>query len=370
MMTLNATRGRFARVCVEIDLDQPVVGKVWFQNNWFKIQYEGLHLLFGVMWRTCLFQEETLWYQKSREQWIKLGSRNTSFFHAQAVVHRKCSKVHGLFLASGEWCTDASLLNYDDQVLLGAPVSKEDVFQALMEMKSYKAPGPDGFQPIFYKMYWDVVGDDVWSFVRTAFAIGFFDPQAAETLIVLIPKHECPRHLKDFQPISLCNVLHKLISKVLVNRLRPILNRIGDLILKLDLEKADDRVDWSFLRRILIDLGFPPHIISLIMHGVSSASLCLLWNGQKAGTITPRRGLRQGSWSPYRLRGGPVVSHLFFADDVLLFSKATTSSMRIIMKVIDLFCDASGMRVRYLGRKYLPYGSPNLEPLEKPFWEF
>nr|KYP54501.1 Transposon TX1 uncharacterized [Cajanus cajan] len=405
-------------------------------------------------YETCLFQEETLWYQKYREQWIKLSSRNTSLFHAQAVVRWKCSKVHGLFLASGEWCTDAALLqqaaysfyqtlfgeaeevrplrdpdplmrlNYDDQLLLGAPVSKEEVFQALMEMKPYKAPGPDGFQPIFYKMYWDVVGDDVWSFVRTAFATSFFDPQAVETLIVLIPKHEGPRHLKDFQPISLCNVLHKLISKVLVNRLRLILNRIvspmqssfllgrstndnailvqeiihsmsksqrveGDLILKLDLEKAYDRVDWSFLRRVLIDLGFPPHIISLIMHGVSSASLCLLWNGQKTGTITPRRGLRQGdplspylfvlcmerlgllitkeveegSWSPYRLRGGPAVSHLFFADDVLLFSKAKTSSMRTIMKVIDLFCDASGMRVNL--SKSMAFASQRVSPVRR-----
>lgn len=57
-----------------------------------------------------LFQEETSWFQKSRERWIKLGSRNTAFFHAQTVIRRKKNKIHGLHLPSGEWCTDAQQL--------------------------------------------------------------------------------------------------------------------------------------------------------------------------------------------------------------------------------------------------------------------
>lgn len=118
-----------------------------------------------------LFQEEILWFQKSREKWIKLGSRNTSFFHAQTIVRRKRNKIHGIHLPSGEWCTDQNILQNEavnffktlfcstevtSRALLGhitntlgnemsidlaRPVEKEEVHMALMGIQSYKAPG-------------------------------------------------------------------------------------------------------------------------------------------------------------------------------------------------------------------------------------
>lgn len=53
-----------------------------------------------------LWQEETLWFQKSREQWIKFGDGNTKFFHAQTIIRRKRNRVEGLFLRDGSWSTD------------------------------------------------------------------------------------------------------------------------------------------------------------------------------------------------------------------------------------------------------------------------
>ena len=67
-------------------------------------------------------------------------------------------------------------------------ISKKEVKYAVMGMSSFKAPRPDGFQPFFFKNYWDIVGDDVWRVVREAFAGGILDPTLMETLIVLIPK--------------------------------------------------------------------------------------------------------------------------------------------------------------------------------------
>lgn len=123
-------------------------------------EYEGI-----------LFQEESLWFQKSREKWIRLGSRNTKFFHAQTVVRRKRNKIHGLQLPSGEWCTEPNILQEEvvkffknlfctkealqqsscntnitplcdaGKVALTQPVTKKEVHRALMSMKSYKAPG-------------------------------------------------------------------------------------------------------------------------------------------------------------------------------------------------------------------------------------
>ena len=78
----------------------------------------------------------------------------------------------------------------------------------------------------FYKQYWEVVSYDVCCLVQTAFSSGSFDPALAKTLLVLIPKVDNPNHLKNFRPISLCNVIYKIITKVLVNHLQNFFSRI------------------------------------------------------------------------------------------------------------------------------------------------
>jgi len=178
-------------------------------------------------------------------------------------------------------------------------------------MKSYKAPGPDGFQPIFFKHFWERIGDDIWRLMHTAFNMGTINASIAETLVVLIPKESNPQRLKNFRPISLCNVIFKVITKVLVSRLRPFLvdlisplqssfipgrgttdNSIpaqkvvhfihhshakkGSIAFKIDLEKAYDRLNWDFLELTLQDFGFAPATISFIMSCVRSRNLSVL----------------------------------------------------------------------------------------------
>lgn len=271
-----------------------------------------------------LAQEEIHWYQKSRENWIKLGDRNTRYFHAKTVIRRKRNRIHGLHLPNGIWCTEndvlreealnfykalftlpplphqlnttdgitAPRLNEEACMSLTRAVTKEEVTQALLQMHPFKALGPDGFQGIFFKQYWHIVGDDIVKFISDAFTTGNFHPSLSETLLVPIPKVDFPSNFKEFRPISLCNTIYKLITKVMVNRLRPFLDQIvgpyqssflpgrgtcdndvilqeaihsmrkskrkkGDMVFKIDLEKAYDNVNWVFLEGCLQRNGFP-----------------------------------------------------------------------------------------------------------------
>lgn len=392
-----------------------------------------------------LEQEEILWFQKSRELSIKFGDKNTRYFHAQTVVRRKRNKVEGLFLRDGQWATDPSLLQEEaleyfqdlfcyndtrtqDNIILerhpsvspvaaedlSRGVSKEEVWNALKYINTFKAPGPDGFQPIFFKKYWHIVGDDIHKLVSDAFRKGYFNPSLADTLIVLIPKVDAPKKITEFRPISQCNVVYKILTKVSVNRIRPLLNDLisplqssfipgrgtrdniliaqeiihyishtrsqqGALAFKIDLEKAYDRVNWEFLANTLNDFGFPERIIKLIMFCVSCPTFTILWNGGKLPSFAPRRGLRQGDplspylfvmcmeklslliqkkvdqrqWQPLSCsRGGPKVSHLLFADDVLLFTKANISQARVVSSTLKEFCRVSGLKI-LLNRRFL-----------------
>nr|KYP53392.1 Retrovirus-related Pol polyprotein LINE-1 [Cajanus cajan] len=343
-----------------------------------------------------LFQEETLWFQKSREDWIRFGNTAKEREDTWAFLGFGVSTPlipHLLRLP-------ASLISQ-----LGEAPTMEEVHSALLSMPSYKAPGPDGFQAFFYKMYWDQIGSEIWKLVRDAFVTGSFDPQISNILVTLIPKCEDPKRLKDFRPISLCNVIHKLISKVLVIRLRPWLNELvsplqtsfisgrspvdnaivlqeiihsmkklrkmkGNVVYKLDIEKAYDKVEWSFMEQVLNEFGFPPNIVRLVMHSLSSPSISVLWNGKKTSPFFPKRGLRQGDslspylfmlcleklgamitgavqegrWEPFRLpHGGPSISLLFFADDILLFVQAKPSQVRFMVGLLERFSAVSGL---------------------------
>ena len=153
--------------------------------------------------------------------------------------------------------------------------------------------------------------------------------------MVLIPKVDNPNYLENFRPISLCNIIYKIETKVLVNHMCPILSRVvgplqgsfipgrgtsdniivaqkifhwmhrsstrkGVVAFKLDLEKAYDRVNGSFLQATLQDFGFSYRIVDLIMHCVTSSHLSILWNRSKLESFQYSRGLRQGDlMSPY-----------------------------------------------------------------------
>ena len=220
--------------------------------------------------------------------------------------------------------------------LLGHDFHANEVGVALKQMAPLTAPRPDGMSPVFYKSFWHIFGEDVTTVVLKALNTGVVPESLISTFIALIPKIKYPKKASDFRPIRLCNVVYKLISKVVVNRLKKFLakaipeslsaflsgrlitnnvlvafetlhylkrktqGKVGQMALKLDMSKAYDRVEWEFLERIMRHLGLGDRLVKLIMSCISSVSYTVLLNGQPVGFIKPKRGLRQGDpLSPY-----------------------------------------------------------------------
>jgi hypothetical protein len=269
---------------------------------------------------------------------------------------------------------------------LCAPFSEKEISDALFQIGPLKAPGPDGFPSRFLQRNWGLLRDEVVLAVQRFFSDGIMPEEVNDTYIVLIPKKNDPEELRDFRPINLCNVIFKVISKCLLNRLRPFLQDIiaptqnafipGRLITdnalmafecihsiqtgtsarrrfcayKLDMAKAYDRVDWRFLEGVLAKLGFHSQWIRWVMACVNTVCYSIHFNGHMLDPFTPTCGIRQGDpLSPYLFlfvadglsclirkeiennalhelhicRRAPGISRLLFADDRLLFFEAT-----------------------------------------------
>ena len=123
--------------------------------------------------------------------------------------------------------TVTNKLTDDMQEVLSRPYSSEEVKVALFQMGPTKAPGSDGMNALFYQKFWHIaVGNKVTDAVLDFLHSGNMEPDVNSTHIVLIPKVKKPEKMADFRPISLCNVIYKIISKVLTNRLKLILPQI------------------------------------------------------------------------------------------------------------------------------------------------
>jgi hypothetical protein len=104
--------------------------------------------------------------------------------------------------------------------------SDDEISTTLFQIGPLKAPGADGFPAHFYQRHWGTLKEDVIRGVKEFFRTGLMPDGINDTVIVLIPKKKDAESLCDFRPISLCNVIYKVVSKCLVNRLRPLLQEI------------------------------------------------------------------------------------------------------------------------------------------------
>ena len=241
------------------------------------------------------------------------------------------------------------------------------------------------------------MGSDIINSVLDALNVGVLPSGLNETYICIIHKVKNPQKIIEFRPISLCNVLYKIISKVLANCLKRVLVVVIDesqnafvprrlitdnmsvafetihsidqwkkgkealVAIKLDMNKACNRIEWVYLEAMMKKMGFHDKWISLMMMYVATVTYSVQINGELKGRMSPSRGLRQGDpISPYLFllctkgliamlkkeevaghikgivvcRGAPRISHLLFTDDSIVFCRATVEEGRRVLKVL------------------------------------
>ncbi|XP_019166531.1 PREDICTED: uncharacterized protein LOC109162266 [Ipomoea nil] len=376
--------------------------------------------------------------QRAKELWYKGGDTNSKFFHNSMNTRRRRNRITALRNSAGEITNDAHMMGgimveyfsnlftsaegdvrpvldclstrIDEQqnAALLSDVTAEEVKGALFAMHPDKSPGPDGLSPAFFQMHWSILGPEVVSFVHLFMVTGRLPEHVNDTHIVLIPKCKSPVEMSEFRPIALCNVVYRILAKVLATRLRVLLDSIispaqsafipgrsivdnvliafesahclkrqpgergGYGALKVDMSKAYDRVEWGFLCQVLVKMGFSDRWVGLVRECVTTVRYSVLVEGKEWGPVVPGRGLRQGDpLSPYLFilvaevlstmlqvreeeglihglrvaRGAPSISHLFFADDCLFLFRANNFEAEVLNDVLKDYGRASGQEV-------------------------
>ncbi|XP_062099719.1 uncharacterized protein LOC133805553 [Humulus lupulus] len=374
--------------------------------------------------------------QKAKLNWIQDGDTNSALFHARIRERRNQNRICSITSELGEWIDQpdmvtAAFLDYYQKLLgskmavrnkvltkivsLGTflttshvnnlllPYSQEEVKKAIWEIPGTKASGPDGYCSFFFQDNWNLVGDEVCDAILSFLHSGKILNELNSTVLTLISKSKCPKHVSDYRPIACCNVLYKAATKMICTRLRAVLlvlvaqNQGGfvkgrsiahnimicqDLVhhyarkvgkpkcmIKLDLRKAYDTIEWDFIEEMLGAFNFPSKFIQLVMQCVRTPKFSLMFNGSSHGFFESKRGLRPGdpmspllfvlgmeylsrilhrvgSKKDFKFHArceGIKLNHLIFADDILLFCHGDFRSIYYMLQGLQLFSSTSGL---------------------------
>lgn len=327
--------------------------------------------------------------------------KETCDFYEKLYASRE-AEVKNVNLAS---IIDAPTLSDEDRDSLEGLITAEEALKALKNMKQSRAPGNDGFTAEFYKFFWLDIGAFVLRSINEGFLTGKMSITQRQGLITCIPKEgegKNKRLLRHWRPLTLLNVIYKIASACIAERLKNVLpsiihgdqtgflkgryigenirliydvlvhtrvNRIPGLLLLVDLEKAFDSVAWSFVDKCLDFFNFGPDLKRWIKTFFTDIVACVSVNGQYSKWFNIERGCRQGDpSSPYiYLICAEVLSTLIrnnkeikglkineieillsqFADDTSLFLDGTEKSFTECIGVLNYFASISGLKVNY-----------------------
>ncbi|XP_047949120.1 uncharacterized protein LOC125194951 [Salvia hispanica] len=290
-----------------------------------------------------LKMEEDFWRQKASLKWMSDGDRNTKFYHSWVKQKRVRLRIHSiqhngreiveedeikesavvffreLLAPTVQPSTEPDLdiiqplppsANIDELIV---PPSLEEVKKTVINISGQSIPGPDGFTATFFHCCWQIVGEDLHSAI-----------------------------LQFFQ------------GAYLRRRSSPAPN----VALKIDMAKAYDRVQCPFLLKIMKQMGFPNSWLSLIERCIGTCWFSILINGAPAGFFQSTRGLRQGDpispalfviaaeyLSKLLDRLILEISHLAYADDILIFTQADVRPIRELKRCLADYEAVSGQQI-------------------------
>ena len=368
---------------------------------------------------------------RSKAKWVAEGEKVTKYFcslEKRNYVCKRMSKLvskHGLTIEEpheikeevrsfyenlykarklentniAELINEIPKLSEDEKKSLEGEITLEEAGSALKNMNNGKSPGTDGFGAEFFKFFWKQLGPFVVRALNQAYRDGELSTTQKEGLITCIPKGNKPKeYIKNWRPISLLNVIYKIGSACIANRIKKVLpqlinddqtgfitNRyIGDnirliydlmdylatkqlpgLLLCLDFEKAFDSLDWCFMLKVLKAYGFGNSVCRWIETFYYDIKSRVIVNGQATQWFNVRRGCRQGDpISPYlfvlsveilaimiredkEIKGIHIadVEHKIsqFADDTQLINNGDKKCFEKSIEILDKFGKTSGL---------------------------
>ncbi|KAI0499526.1 hypothetical protein KFK09_017730 [Dendrobium nobile] len=245
------------------------------------------------------------------------------------------------------WPNPSHLISSEDQRLLEADFTREELQLVVANSERNISPGLDGITFSFMKDFWNVIKDDMWAAVFHVLSSCNMDQLWKETLIVLISKIKLEKIIHKLISVDQAAFIkgrslsdHVLVAQEIFNKFRWSKAKGGLLAIKLDMEQAYDNMGWDALRKVLIRFNFRPKFRELLLSCVLNPKFCILINGKKTDWI---EGKINKGISVARL--APKVSHLLFADDILIFSEAKVKEVKELRRIINNYCDWTSQMV-------------------------
>ncbi|XP_019263741.1 PREDICTED: uncharacterized protein LOC109241454 [Nicotiana attenuata] len=260
------------------------------------------------------------------------------------------------------------VISREQRRMLVEEYTSAEMKQALWEIAGDKAPGPDGYVSQFFKDCWEIIREDLEAGVMEFFKIGKLLKAWNSTVLTLVPKSDHAESVVDYRRIACCNTIYKVISKMLTNRLKTVLPSIispnqsafvagrtiaqnilichdlvrlynrkqttSSCLIKIDLRKPYDKVEWEFVAEMIHALEFPQQFIKWTMTCITTVQYEIAINGGLYGNIKGEMGLRQGD---------PISPLIFVLCMEYFTSKGTFQSVLLLLRGLKTFLECSGL---------------------------
>ncbi|XP_028116127.1 uncharacterized protein LOC114313894 [Camellia sinensis] len=293
----------------------------------------------------------SLWHQKSRMVWAKCGDKNTRFFHMMASSRQRKNMLDSVVEGGSE----------NDNLVVA--FTEQEIWEAIHDYDGNKAPRLDGFNMACIQKCWKIMKSETLQFLTKFHENGKLVLRLNNSFITLIPKKENPSDLGDYRPISLVNLVYKILAKVLSKRLKKVMPSMISEVHKLGISFFNDDEFW-----------FWGKMVKWIKTFISSAKISVLVNGSPSAEFVPQKGLRQGDLlSPFLfhiaaeglnllikrakklgyLRGATIeptelmLSHLQFANNIVIFCAADRVELVNIKRILRCFELMSGLKINF-----------------------